>query len=96
MDRVIGSFRDAKTQAIWERRHTKAVGPELARATYRKLLLIDAATTINDLRTPPGNRLERLVGDREGQHSVRVNDQYRICFAWTDNIASGIELTDHH
>lgn len=93
---VIRSFRDNTTQAIWERRRTKAIGPELSRAAYKKLLIIDAATTINDLRVPPGNRLEQFTGDRNGQHSIRVNDQYRLCFTWDDNGADNIELTDHH
>jgi proteic killer suppression protein len=93
---VIRCFRDAGTQAIWDRRYTKAVGPELARAAYKKLAILDAATTINDLRVPPGNRLEQLVGDRAGQHSIRVNDQYRIRFTWNDNSAENVELTDYH
>jgi proteic killer suppression protein len=93
---VIRSFRDNATQAIWERRHTKAVGPELARAAYKKLLMIDAANTINDLRVPPGNRLEQLAGERHGQHSIRVNDQFRLCFTWNDNGADNIEFTDYH
>lgn len=93
---VIRSFRDGITQAVWERRHIKAIGPELSRAAYKKLLIIDAATTINDLRVPPGNRLEQLTGNRTGQHSIRVNDQYRLCFTWKDNGADDIELTDYH
>lgn len=96
MRMVIRSFRDNTTQDIWERRRTKAIGPELSRAAYKKLLIIDAATTINDLRVPPGNRLEQLTGDRNGQHSIRVNDQYRLCFTWDDNAADNIELTDYH
>jgi toxin HigB-1 len=93
---VIRSFRDGDTQAVWERRYTKAVGPELARAVYKKLLIIDAATTVNDLRVPPGNRLEQLVGNRAGQHSIRVNDQYRLCFMRRDSGADNVELTDYH
>jgi proteic killer suppression protein len=62
----------------------------------RKLLIIDAAETVNDLRVPPGNRLERLKGDRSGQYSIRINDQWRICFAWTAAGAADVEITDYH
>jgi toxin HigB-1 len=63
----------------------------------RKLLILDAASAINDLRVPPGNRLEKLAGDREGQHSIRINDQWRICFVWLDNgNADRVEIVDYH
>ena len=74
----------------------KAMGPELVKAVYKKLAILDAAGNINDLRVPPGNRLEKLRGDREGQHSIRVNDQYRICFVWKHDGAEDVELTDYH
>lgn len=70
-------------------------GPELCRATYKKLIMLDAAMSITDLRVPPGNRLERLSGNRAGQHRIRVNEQWRICFVWDDG-AYDVELTGYH
>lgn len=93
---MIRSFKDEDTRKVWERTFVKKIGPELSRAAYKKLLLIDASTDINDLRIPPGNRLEKLVADREGQHSIRINDQYRICFVWKDNGADNVEICDYH
>jgi proteic killer suppression protein len=69
---------------------------DLQRAAYRKLLIIDAAGSINDLRIPPGNRLEKLSGDREGQYSIRINEQWRICFNWRANDAFDVEISDYH
>ncbi len=69
---------------------------EVQRIAYRKLVVIDAAESINDLRIPPGNRLEKLKGNREGQHSIRVNEQWRICFRWKDGDANEVEITDYH
>lgn len=93
---MLRSFKDKDTEAIWRRRNVKAMGPELVKAVYKKLAILDAAGNINDLRVPPGNRLEKLRGDREGQHSIRVNDQYRICFVWKHDGAEDVELTDYH
>jgi proteic killer suppression protein len=93
---VIRSFRGKDTEAIWQRRYVKRISPELVRLAYNKLTLIDAAGTINDLRVPPGNRLEKLSGDRAGQYSVRVNDQRRICFTWSAGCASNVEFVDYH
>ncbi|MDO9631678.1 MAG: type II toxin-antitoxin system RelE/ParE family toxin, partial [Humidesulfovibrio sp.] len=70
--------------------------PEVQRAARRKLAMLDAAQAVQDLRTPPGNRLEALKGNRAGQHSIRVNDQYRICFVWTGRDAEDVELVDYH
>lgn len=71
--------------------------PDIQKIALRKLLLIDAATSINDLHVPPGNRLEKLVGDRQGQYSIRINDQWRICFTWTsENNAAQVEIVDYH
>jgi toxin HigB-1 len=69
---------------------------ELQRSTLRKLRILDAATSLVDLRVPPGNRLEQLRGDRSGQHSIRVNDRWRICFRWADGDAHEVELVDYH
>jgi toxin HigB-1 len=93
---VIRSFRDKDTAAIWQRRYIKRLSPELSRLAYNKLALINAAESINDLRVPPGNRLEKLGGGRAGQYSVRVNDQWRICFTWSTAGASNVELVDYH
>lgn len=93
---VIRSFRDKDTEAIWHRRFVKKLSPELSRLTYNKLVLINAAESINDLRVPPGNRLEKLSGNRAGQYSVRVNDQWRICFTWSASGAGKVELVDYH
>jgi len=91
---VIRSFRGKDAESIWRRRYVKRISPELCKIAYNKLTLIDAAGNINDLRVPPGNRLEKLAGDRAGQCSVRVNDQWRICFAWSAGGASNVELVD--
>jgi proteic killer suppression protein len=93
---VIRSFRNTDTEKVWNREHVGAFGPELQRAAQKKLRLLNAASELNSLRVPPGNRLEKLVGDRAGQHSIRINDQYRICFSWTDNGATDVEITDYH
>ena len=71
-------------------------GSDLQRTAHRKLLILDAAETINDLRVPPGNRLEPLRGGRAGQHSIRVNDQWRICFVWSEAGPADVEITDYH
>jgi proteic killer suppression protein len=92
---VIRSFRDKDTEAIWQRRYVKRLSPELSRLAYNKLVLINAAESINDLRVPPDNRLEKLSGGRAGQYSVRVNDQWRICFTWSTAGAGNVELVDY-
>lgn len=93
---MIRSFKNTDTAKVWNREHVRALGPELQRAAQKKLRLLNAASELNSLRVPPGNRLEKLVGDRAGQHSIRINDQYRICFVWTDNGADDVEITDYH
>jgi proteic killer suppression protein len=92
---VIGSFKDDEAGRIFEREPSRRFG-SLSRVIYRKLLQIDAAITVDVLRSPPGNRLEALRGDRAGQHSIRVNDQFRICFEWREGYAYNIEVTDYH
>ncbi|THG32834.1 hypothetical protein E6C64_00165 [Naasia lichenicola] len=93
---MIRSFADRDTERIWLRQRIAALSPELQRGANRKLLLLDAAENLQDLRIPPGNRLEQLKGDRSGQHSIRVNDQWRICFIWTEAGAENVELVDYH
>ena len=93
---MIRSFRGKDTEAIWHRRYVKKRSPELSRLAYNKLVVISAAESINDLRVPPGNRLEKLSGNRAGQYSVRVNDQWRLCFTWSKAGAGNVELVDYH
>ncbi len=93
---MIRSFGSKDTERIWHEQYIKRVDRAVQRATLRKLELIHAAKVIEDLRVPPGNRLERLVGDRRGQHSIRVNDQWRICFVWREGSAENVELVDYH
>ena len=93
---MIRSFANADTERVWRRQRVRRFGPDLQRMANRKLLIIDAAETLNDLRVPPGNRLEQLRGDRTGQYSIRINDQWRICFSWTAAGAADVEITDYH
>jgi len=93
---VILTFRDGRTEQVWHREHVRNFSLTLQRSALRKLLMIDAAETIGDLRCPPGNHLEKLVGDREGQWSIRINEQWRVCFSWTDAGATNVEVVDFH
>jgi toxin HigB-1 len=93
---MIRSFRDRRTERIFHRERVIGVGHAVERAAQRKLVILDAAEALDDLRVPPGNRLERLRGDRKGQYSIRVNEQWRICFEWRDADAHGVELVDYH
>ena len=93
---VIRSFGSKDTERIWHEQYVKRVDRTVLRATLRKLELIHAAKDVEDLRVPPGNRLELLVGDRRGQHSIRVNAQWRLCFVWRDGGAEDVELVDYH
>lgn len=93
---MIRSFKNSDTEKVWNREHVPALGPDLQRTAQKKLRLVNAASELNSLRVPPGNRLEKLVGNRAGQHSIRINDQYRICFVWTDGGADEVEITDYH
>jgi proteic killer suppression protein len=93
--RVLESFGDKETEKLWRGQHTRLPSDLLLRATD-KLNLLDAATTLDMLRIPPSNRLEALKGNRAGQHSIRINDQWRICFRWTDGNAHQVSITDYH
>ncbi len=97
---MIESFADKATEDIFNGVNSTAarrlLPRELWRIAFRKLDQIDSATTLDDLRVPPGNRLESLKAERSGQYSIRINDQYRICFEWTVNGASGVEIVDYH
>ena len=93
---MIRSFRNADTESLFLQRRVRAIGPQVARAALRKLLMLSAASRIDDLRVPPGNRLEPLKGARAGQWSIRVSDQWRLCFRWRADGAHDVELTDYH
>jgi proteic killer suppression protein len=93
---VIRSFRDDETERVFRRERSRRLPSGIQRSALRKLLILDAAETIEDLRVPPGNRLEKLSGDRVGQHSIRINDQWRICFRWEDGDAAEVEIVDYH
>lgn len=93
---MIKSFADPDTERLFRRERIRRYPAELLRAMLRKLALVDAAERLDDLRVPPGNRLEKLRGDRAGQHSIRVNDQWRVCFRWKDGDAFDVEIIDYH
>jgi proteic killer suppression protein len=93
---MIKSFRNGLTKAAFEGEALKGFPADLLKVARRKLNYLDAATSLHDLRSPPGNRLEGLKGDRAGQYSIRVNDQFRICFVWTPEGATEVEFTDYH
>jgi proteic killer suppression protein len=93
---MIRSFRDRDTERLAGRERVKKWSPELQKIALRKLRMLDAATEVADLRIPPGNRLERLKGDRAGQYSIRINDQWRMCFRWSNGDAHDVEIVDYH
>jgi len=93
---VIHSFADRDTERLFRREPVRRFPGELQRTMLRKLGLVDAAENLEDLRVPPGNRLEKLKGRRAGQHSIRINDQWRICFQWKDGNAYDVEIVDYH
>ena len=93
---VIRSFSDQETERVFRRGRSRRLPPDLRRSALRKLAILDAADSLDDLRSPPGNRLERLSGTRAGQYSIRINDQWRICFRWADGDVDAAEITDYH
>ena len=93
---MIVSFRDAETALIWDGRRSRRLPPDIQPTALRKLRLINNARRIDDLAVPPGNRLEARRGKRMGQHSIRINDQWRICFIWKDGHAHEVEIVDYH
>ncbi len=93
---MIGSFADKETQKIWTGEFSKKLPREVQIVGLRKLIILHRSRDLNDLRIPPGNRLERLSGVRKGQYSIRINDQWRICFEWNNGIATEVEITDYH
>lgn len=93
---MIQNFADADTRLLWETGKNRRLPANLRRVVLRKLFTLHAAARFADLRVPPGNHLERLMGDRNGQHSIRINDQYRVCFVWKPDGAHEVEITDYH
>ena len=93
---MIRSFADRATERLWHRERVPSIDPRVQKAAIRKLRLLAAAVELDDLRVPPGNRLEVLRGDRRGQHSIRINDQWRICFVWRQGGAEDVALVDYH
>ena len=93
---MIKSFRCKESKKIFGRAFSKKLPPDIQDVARQKLVLLDAATSLNDLRIPPGNRLEELKDDRKGQHSIRINGQWRICFVWKDGDALDVEIVDYH
>jgi proteic killer suppression protein len=93
---MIRSFRDRETERLFHREPVRKLPPDVRRVALRKLVLLDAAESLEDLQVPPGNRLEKLAGNRMGQHSIRINDQWRVCFRWKDGDAEDVEIVDYH
>ena len=93
---MIKIFRDKETEKILNRLVSRKLPQNIQHLARRKLVILDAATELNTLRVPPGNRLEALKGDRKGQHSIRINDQWRICFRWKAGDAYDVEIADYH
>lgn len=93
---MILSFRDTETSRIWNGERSRRLPADIQNVTLRKLRLLNAALELLDLRVPPGNRLEALKGNRAGQHSIRINDQWRICFVWTAGGPTDVEIVDYH
>jgi len=93
---VIRSFKDSMTEMVASGKAPKGFPADIVRSAVRKLTMIDVAHDLEDLRSPPGNRLEALKGNRAGQHSIRINDQWRICFVWKDGGAEDVEIVDYH
>jgi len=93
---MIKSFRNRISEDVFQRAFVKRLSRKVQRLAYRKLLILDGAESLEDLRIPPGNRLEKLSGNRKGQYSIRINDQWRICFVWRDGNAHEVEITDYH
>jgi toxin HigB-1 len=93
---MIQSFADRDTELVWQGIRSRRLPEDVQRVGLRKLLYLNRARVITDLREPPGNRLEQLKGSRKGQWSIRINDQWRICFEWRDGDATHVEIVDYH
>lgn len=93
---MIKSFADKDTERLWNRQYARSIPTDLQRRARKKLVMVNAAESVQDLRSPPGNHLEELQGDRKGQHSIKINDQFRVCFVWRGGDAYDVEVTDYH
>ena len=93
---MIISFKDEKAESVFHGKRARKLPADIQQRARRKLRMLDAATVIDDLRSPPSNRLEKLKGERRNQHSIRINDQWRICFVWKDGNAANVEIVDYH
>ena len=93
---MIESFKDPETKRVFERHGSRKLPLDIQRVALRKLRMLNRSATLNDLRVPPANRLEKLRADRAGQYSIRINDQWRICFKWRDGGAHRVEIVDYH
>lgn len=93
---MIRSYRDSLTKAVASGKAPKGFPPDLVRSAQRKLTMIENAAALSDLKSPPGNKLHPLKDERKGQHAIRINDQFRICFIWTGTGAEQVEITDYH
>jgi toxin HigB-1 len=93
---MIASFACVETERVFRAELARRLPPTIQRSARRKLLALHAATEVRELTVPPGNRLEALKGDRKGQHSIRINDQWRICFVWRESNAHDVEIVDYH
>ena len=93
---MIKSFKDSETEKIYIRERSRKLPPDIQQVALRKLRMVNNAKTINDLRIPPANRLEKLTGNRLRQYSIRINDQWRVCFTWKNGDAIDVEITDYH
>jgi proteic killer suppression protein len=93
---LIVNFADRDTENLWETGKSRRVPASIREVAGKKLAILDAAGSLSELLVPPGNRLEKLKGNRTGQHSIRINDQYRICFVWKGNDAHDVQIVDYH
>ncbi len=93
---MIASFRDKETERLWQTGKSRRLPADLRRRAFKKLAILNAALTLDNLKVPPGNQPEVLRGNRAGQHSVRINDQYRVCFVWRSGNAFEVEIVDYH
>jgi len=93
---MIVSFRDKETEELWQSGRCHRLPADLERRVFKKLAILNAAVKLDNLKVPPGNQLEALRGSRAGQHSIRVNDQYRVCFVWRDGCVFDVEIVDYH
>ena len=93
---MIRSFKSKETERVFNRERSRKLPADIQQVALRKLRMLNRAVTLQDLRVPPANRLEKLSGDRAGQYSIRINDQWRICFEWSEGNADNVEIVDYH